>query len=616
MAAFFDSSRHQLPRSMQQHTVLIVGGAGFLGSAISKAAVSRGWRVLSISPSGTPFTTPAGHRPAWSSSPNIEWHAADALDPASYKHLTDRSTAAVHTVGILLESDYKSKQPQSGGALRNTLAGLAKGWGFRLPGPDDRGNPLQQQSSTQKPSKMSYETMNRDSAVSVAHTFLRSLSERPNTSSAPFIYISAEDLFRPVVDARYISTKRQAEAMIAKLAMHASSQPSSRPVASSADQEELDADGAGLTGELRNESLQERMHKVQSTLRPVFMRPGLMYHPHTRPGSTLPAAILEASAAFHRTPPLPLPIPTPAEMLARWGGSSMQSMSKLMTTPPLHIDTVAKAVCAAIEDSSVQGPVDVTGIRKLAGWKDDSPSPPAPSQTRPFSTQTFQASSARPVGITAMPSQRGISTRQIPSARRTFFNQADLSRFVSSKISPRPSKTQSDEVDGHSYTDADGNTVYEARKVLPYSPQFLFGVVADINSYKHFVPYCKDSRTLAEPPPPAANIVFADLTVGYGTFHETYRSKVTAFQPAEDSAGQASRVVAEAVQPNPIFSRLVTEWRFQPVESVDETLLQFSISYAFRSPLYGAVAGGVFQKMSSKIMVAFEERADIVAREK
>lgn len=43
----------------------IFGGNGFVGSAIARKAVARGWAVTSLSRSGRPFETPAGHTPAW-----------------------------------------------------------------------------------------------------------------------------------------------------------------------------------------------------------------------------------------------------------------------------------------------------------------------------------------------------------------------------------------------------------------------------------------------------------------------------------------------------------------------------------------------------------------------
>lgn len=46
-------------------SLLVVGGNGFVGSSIVKAAVARGWNVTSLSRSGSPYKSPQGHSPAW-----------------------------------------------------------------------------------------------------------------------------------------------------------------------------------------------------------------------------------------------------------------------------------------------------------------------------------------------------------------------------------------------------------------------------------------------------------------------------------------------------------------------------------------------------------------------
>lgn len=640
---------------MQQHTLLVVGGAGFLGSAISKAALAKGWRVLSISPSGTPYHTPAGHRPAWSSSPNIEWHAADALNPSSYAHLADRATAAVHTVGILLESDYKSKSSQAL-PIRNAIAGIARGWGWNLSATKADANPLHDakypgadaapasSSSSGSSSKFSYEHMNRDSAIAVAHTFLSSLRHRSFHSTgtlssaarsepAPFIYISAEDLFRPVVDARYIRTKRQAESAIARLASH---HQAPRPRSSSEQDARIifDSDGAGLEAELHDELTSDssdvhgsedrdkQSSASQGLVRPVFLRPGLMYHPHTRPASTLPAAILEASAALHRSPPLPLPIPTPAQLIAKLGsgGSATQSIARLLTTPPLHVDTVAKAVCAAIEDENVFGAVDVYGIRKLAGWKDDASlgasvygeSVVSGARTgRPWPSNHQQPlhAASRPV-----PGHAAAAAAATPAGQqRSFFSLPDLGKLASGALSSASTITGGKGGESRSYQDEQGRTVYETCKMLSHPAQTLFEVVADVNSYKQFVPYCQDSRVLGparSQPGQAPPVVLADLTVGFGSFSETYTSQVTLFSPCtKGSSPGVGSVVAEAVQPNRVFSFLSTKWTFHPRQD-DKTLVEFSLVYAFRNPVYAAVAGNVFEQMSAQMIDAFEQRAN------
>ena len=45
--------------------LLVFGGAGFVGSAIAKSAVARGWNVISYSRSCQPYKGPDGHSPNW-----------------------------------------------------------------------------------------------------------------------------------------------------------------------------------------------------------------------------------------------------------------------------------------------------------------------------------------------------------------------------------------------------------------------------------------------------------------------------------------------------------------------------------------------------------------------
>ena len=86
--------------------------------------------------------------PAWTAS--VEWHAASAFKPESYRSLVGSATAVVHTLGTLLEhSSYKQAVRQSDAAsLAGIFAKLLKG-----------DNPLAQGTEG------SYERTNKDSGA-------------------------------------------------------------------------------------------------------------------------------------------------------------------------------------------------------------------------------------------------------------------------------------------------------------------------------------------------------------------------------------------------------------------------------------------------------------------
>ena len=162
-----------IPPILQQCTrkIVVFGGAGYVGSAICRAAVQNGMEVVSITRSGV-----AGGSMPWAS--KVKWVAADALDPHSYEEHLEGCSSVVHTVGILLEKT----------GFKKLLLGRTSGVSTR----DNIG--------------VTYEHANRDSALQVARAAARK-------GIASFIYISATGA-PPGIDKRYISTKREAESAL------------------------------------------------------------------------------------------------------------------------------------------------------------------------------------------------------------------------------------------------------------------------------------------------------------------------------------------------------------------------------------------------------------------
>lgn len=142
--------------------------------------------------------------PSWSTS--VTWAKGDILKPASYTSYLKDADAVVHTMGILLEADYKGvvsgKESIVSGlsrAFSSTKAGGAVDPLNRAPGADlGKG---------ESDGQITYELMNRDSAIALAQE-----SQGQNVST--FVYISAA-AGAPMLPTRYITTKREAESTIA-----------------------------------------------------------------------------------------------------------------------------------------------------------------------------------------------------------------------------------------------------------------------------------------------------------------------------------------------------------------------------------------------------------------
>jgi len=303
--------------------ILVVGGNGFIGSAVCRTAVAKGLEVISVSSSGNPYRTPKGHSPAWTS--KVDWQKGDALEPGSFAHLFSGVGAVVHSLGTLMEDGAYKRAVREGDIPTLVKSVLRAG---------QDSNPLRDQADAYQGS---YERLNRDSAVRVCEAFVESTQAGPDgawNQPRPFVYVSAEDIFRPVIPARYIETKREAERRI------------------------------------------EDIMKDNPDYRGVYVRPSLVYHAHLRPLTTPLATILDVSAALHRK--VPPSIPTPSSLLRSLGSvfppspnstgvSALESIANAMTLPPIHVDQVAGAIMATL-DAPVRGAVGVNQMRELIGW--------------------------------------------------------------------------------------------------------------------------------------------------------------------------------------------------------------------------------------------------------
>jgi coenzyme Q-binding protein COQ10 len=129
---------------------------------------------------------------------------------------------------------------------------------------------------------------------------------------------------------------------------------------------------------------------------------------------------------------------------------------------------------------------------------------------------------------------------------------------------------------------------------LPYTPEQLFDLVADVKRYDEFLPWVSAVRIRSS----SETELVADLIVGFGAFREKFASKVK-----KDRPGQITVDYIEGP-----LKFLHNEWRFEPSAS-GGTNLHFTVDFAFRSRIFEAVAGQVFERALRKMTNAFEERA-------
>jgi uncharacterized protein YbjT (DUF2867 family) len=80
--------------------LVVLGGNGFIGSDICRVAVQNGHEVAAVGRTGRPALTPARH--PWTQ--DVEWRAADALVPDTWRDLLEGADAVVHSIATIQEA--------------------------------------------------------------------------------------------------------------------------------------------------------------------------------------------------------------------------------------------------------------------------------------------------------------------------------------------------------------------------------------------------------------------------------------------------------------------------------------------------------------------------------
>ena len=134
-------------------------------------------------------------------------------------------------------------------------------------------------------------------------------------------------------------------------------------------------------------------------------------------------------------------------------------------------------------------------------------------------------------------------------------------------------------------------------KHLPYTPEQLFELVAEVARYDEFLPWVVAVRVRSS----SETETIADLVVGFNAFKERFTSQVTKERPG--------RILVDYVE-GPL-KYLKNEWRFEAAPQGGSNVF-FSVDFAFRSRLFESLAGAMFDRALRRMTGAFEQRAAVL----
>src|SRR5262249_24793625 len=121
--------------------------------------------------------------------------------------------------------------------------------------------------------------------------------------------------------------------------------------------------------------------------------------------------------------------------------------------------------------------------------------------------------------------------------------------------------------------------LHRETRIVPYTADEMYSVVADMERYPEFLPWCADLRVLKREREGSVDIVTAEMVVAYQGLKERYVSRV--------KLDKSARMIEARHVVGP-FKRLDTRWRFEPLDKGSE--VHVLTDFAFKSALLSAVA--------------------------
>lgn len=136
------------------------------------------------------------------------------------------------------------------------------------------------------------------------------------------------------------------------------------------------------------------------------------------------------------------------------------------------------------------------------------------------------------------------------------------------------------------------------KRVLPYSQEQMFNLVADVERYPEFLPWCVACRIRENETPDA---FVADLIIGFKFVRERFTSLVALDRP--------DRI--DVVYKEGPFRHLTNHWTFS-ADARGHCVIDFYIDFEFRSRTLQSLIGRLFNEAVKRMVNGFERRAKVL----
>ena len=247
-------------------------------------------------------------------------------------------------------------------------------------------------------------------------------------------------------------------------------------------------------------------------------------------------------------------------------------------------------------------------------------------------TNAFLTNVARFVSMTDARSDASLPSSSVGNAekarRRRIFSAAKDALFGGGETkSTRSPSSLENAIDEDEATSKRNQRRFSSRKIVRnVTPSQLFAIVADVNKYHEFLPFCRRSRVTNRIDKDRFE---AELEIGFKVFNEKYTSKVTLDAPRKVVAEDKSH---EEDGGGTLFEKMRTVWRFRELEEEEEedvdsdsgkenddaslkenkpvvsTVVDFEIAFKVKSSTHAAALSVFFEDVANTQIQAFEKR--------
>ncbi len=139
-------------------------------------------------------------------------------------------------------------------------------------------------------------------------------------------------------------------------------------------------------------------------------------------------------------------------------------------------------------------------------------------------------------------------------------------------------------------------TIHAEKRNLSYTPEQLFALVADVDRYPEFLPWCISSHITERE---SDAVFYADLVIGYKMVREKFGSKVILDAPNQIHVEYLSGPM----------KYLSNHWKFIREEDGSCTI-DFFVDFEFRNIFLQNLIGVFFNEVMQRMVSAFEARAE------